>query len=455
MDRWGRVPIALGALSACLLLSSFRQEATPALAIGPLRVGMSANEVREAFGDVAWSDDVKTASGQRRTMTAPDALTFAGHRYDLKIDWDYNSAFYADAVRSAGSLAPELCEQAALETMTTIETEFGSLKPTVAGRFLRDCFNSDDMSCARSIRTIGTPGGSVARRLSMDKNGKFISPRNLQDRRIHRHGLFASFEPEHGRRIEVYSEFTNGSCDVHLRLQQDAPLAPTKEIIDPANLRFLRSPSLGARHNAAIQLTDLATKTVGLRYDCSIDRKAGWSFCNRLIGGARRDPVADIARQVADQHIVDVSGIDPDSPNLLNYELTLTFSVSDLIPLSFDKSEVLNLGDIPGVMRAPGRTLTLENVANEIVAKELVTPGMEFGIYCQVQPDRSLACALPEPNSLHSPLLTSFALGEASRTTMPATLQHGGSSIGETVRVTIEIEVQGAAGEPSEFIRTR
>lgn len=438
-------------ISACIAGSllvgaavSWAQQADNAPALGPLRMGMTPAEVHAALPDAAWTETAKSTSGVERTLSARD-VSLLGASFDIGVEIGYHSFHMIRARRTAASDIAG-CERLGLDTISGLEAEFGRFERSVAGDFLSACFNSESLFCMKNVHTVSTPGGSEVRRLSLDAKGQLIQPNSLNDRRIAIHGLAAErrFDEPSGD-LTVFARHEKGSCRIDLMLQRhrDSYLQPERLSAD--RLRFTQTPTIGARHNAAIQLNDLPSEGLLLRFGCSVIRKEGGTvYCNTV-----RDDIpsatADVVRQAADQLVLDMTDVDRDDPAMLGFDYDLRLSPADIRTLKVDPAAAIPLRQVPGARRVAGRTLHLNKVSERLIHDNLVKPDMVFGVVCQVMEDYSLACEKPDTSGM-SPLLGEAGLAMASRVRMPEQLADGSASLGRTVRITLNFQVEDPKG---------
>lgn len=435
----------IAALSLALLttqVAAFAQaQSAPLNNLGPIRIGMTSAEVRAAIPDAHWTEQSLSRSGVRRQLNAPAALSIGGEPYDLQVTIDYASGFDILASKTAPAVGPAACEAQGLSAIAAIEPDFGALRQSVAGDFVRACLDSESLICASNVQTVTTNGGSTARRLSRDSRGRLFNPRSLDDRRIATHMLGAqgaSDYAQHGPTLNLTARYEAGSCRVSILLSQ-LPNSD-EEIIPPERLRLTRQATIGARHNAAIQLQPMPLGGIHFTFVCSARRDLGGAvYCNDLISPDATESVESIAMSVADQWALDLTGFDLEAPGWLEFEQEFTLSSTDIQQLSLS-DQPIPLAQLVGSTRVRARSLRTEQLAESVVESDLLRRRVQFAVLCVVQSDLSLACALPD--NAPDQRLTALALASASRIIAPATLTDGMSSVGRTIRVPVQVSVR-------------
>ena len=441
MSAGPRIVICIaGLLLAGATAVSWAQQAGVLPALGPLRMGMSPAEVRAVLPDAAWTETVKSKSGVERTLSAKGA-PLLGASFDLDVETGYHS-FHMIRARRTVALDITGCEKLGLDTISSLEPDFGKFERTVAGDFLLPCFDSESMFCAKNIRTVSTPGGSEVRRLSLNAKGELFQDSGIKDRRIAVHGLAAEKrfdEPRGG--LTVFARYEKDSCRIDLTLARHRDMYLQPEHLPPDKLRFTQAPGIGARHNAAIQLGDLPADGLLIRFGCSLIRKEGGAaYCNTVYSDTPK-VIEDTVQQAVDQLVLDMTDVDRDDPAMLEFVYDLRLSPADIRPLRIDPASAIPLRQVAGARLITGRTLQLNKISERLVHENLVKPDMVFGVLCEVMEDYSLACAKPDTSGM-SPLLGEAGLAIASRARMPEKMPDGSASLGRTVRITLTFQVE-------------
>jgi hypothetical protein len=246
----------------------------------------------------------------------------------------------------------------------------------------------------------------------------------------------------------VSARFEGGVCVVEARLDKYSD--NYDERLTPANVRIVREPTIGARHNAAIQIEGLPDVGVKLDFDCSFPRNGNGLpiaevYCNSLDKDALvnvtqdLDDVEEIVIELADQVMIDQSGIDLEAPHGLLFPYSTSLSPSDVLALTPTSPE-LSLTEISDGERVRARTLRRMRIlerAGETEAGVNALTTQSLSMACVIQGDLSLACVKPDTGPRE---LVAIGYSIASTILAPVTLKDGASSVGRTVRVPVVVK---------------
>jgi hypothetical protein len=435
-----------------------QQDGAALLRLGAVHIGMDLPELRAALPQAAWTEQQLSKSGVHKKWTVAAALSIVGDLYDLEIERKYGEEYRIWGRRSDPAAGPGECEDLGLNLIAALEPSFGRLQPTVFCPFLKTCFDSETMECARNVQTFRTSSGSEIRRLSQRKGGGMYVPRNLNDRGLGEHMIAGeanianddAVRPRQG--MSVMAHFAAGACRRTVSVWRLPPFMQPPARVSADKLRFSRQPTIGAKHNAAIQLPGLPAGGQTFEFICAVFyAERGDALCNELHAPATSKEVKGIVTDVADHLQVDLSGFDREAPGMFEFDYDLRLAPADIQPIA-PSANPLPLEALKGIAAVGARSLRRERLAQELITTKTVTHGMTFGIGCVVQTDFSFACALPKDSA--PPLLVGMILAQASALMAPKTLENGASTVGVSVRMRAKIGVRDEDGGVT-FVETR
>ena len=150
-------------------------EAGDPITIGPVRMGMTLEEIRAAVPKADWREVLERDSLYQRIMQAKQALELFGGFYDVRVSEGAEGEHELVQKREARVEGAKDCEQLGLALIENLENSFGRFRQSVTvPDFRLACSQSREMFCARNIKTIQTQGGSEVRVLAKSSQGNLI-----------------------------------------------------------------------------------------------------------------------------------------------------------------------------------------------------------------------------------------------------------------------------------------
>lgn len=268
------------------LLAIFSLAATPAPlpGLGPLRVGMSLDEIRAATPDIEWKTGRPMKYSGQPTEYKADGILIAGLPFSAEIYARHHGAYGMTLEHASAAQDADQCEQSARAVFAVIEPQTGPMEPS--GAMIRG-EESEPIGARSNVK--------LSQVLSM-ADYKAISRAKLKNRKPERRWLRANTPGSseiNGRpdvldtglsgataasfAMDYQREDGNEACRIRLTALRAAdPPPPT--LMEFNALRAAQSPSIARRH---FELTRLAISValpaggVELNVRCRVDRDTG------------------------------------------------------------------------------------------------------------------------------------------------------------------------------------
>ncbi len=268
------------------MLATFSLAATPAPlpGFGPLRVGMSLEELRAATPGIEWKTGRPMKYSGQPTEYKADGVRIADLPFSAEVYARHHGAYGMTLEHASAALDADQCEQSARAVFAVIEPQTGPMEPS--GLMIRG-EESEPIGASSTVK--------LSQVLSM-ADYKAISRAKLQNRKPERRWLRANTPGSseiNGRpdvldtglsgataasfAMDYQHEDGNESCRIRLTALRAAdPPPPT--VMDFNALRAAQNPSIARRH---FELTRLAisvalpTGGVELNVRCRVDRDTG------------------------------------------------------------------------------------------------------------------------------------------------------------------------------------
>ncbi|MCC7198525.1 MAG: hypothetical protein IT483_03340, partial [Gammaproteobacteria bacterium] len=319
MPRFPAQFALLAALTLAALAARAESEVT-AIRLGPIRFGMSLDEIQAAVPGAGWQTVARSEfTGRAFKIAAADAIDFGGRRMKVearqhRYDWDVILS-----ARSAEA-GPQACEQAGLAMLAALEDGAGAL----AG------------ATNEGGESVPFGQASTARFSALDENSRPVPRRKLARAKVDRLSLSAQRLAE---RLEVkaYAAYDDRNADncvlsvTVLGWREKPPLAQVP--FDEA--KVVRRLSTGERHRLASRL-QLPPDGLVVPLRCEVSRQSGAVLvCHGVEAAATAVDVASVAKRFAGGMAFGMTALDRDDPQPVVIEIPVRIAASDVRPLTF------------------------------------------------------------------------------------------------------------------------
>lgn len=453
-----RLPIACAALVATMAATlASAQSLLPRL--GPLRLGMSLDEVKAATPGASWRPEaVSRFSGRAFRLRSDPPLVIHG----LEVEVEVHARFHEQSLRAVAvqrQPSAEACERSALAWLAAAEPGLGpfagAAPATTPGQGGGLQWNTQrtpggGLTVVPSARP-GVPGRTDGETLAVGPRSSVLAEAFDDDERPRaRRGLFAGdparlklsaaqrgpgFELE--IQVDYLAEAQGGACRIGVTLQRlllPALPQPFDEAVHP-----LRSQASVAARHLAYGDTPPPAAPLDLTLRCDVDRATGWTRRCAAIGPRVSPALEAVALRRAALLEFDMARVDRDDPVPLRGPVHLRLAPEDRRPMDFATAP-----------RTPWAALVLEREPGPDdfmthYPPEALDLGQEtdVALVCRVEADGSLLClpaGAPDRFGRAGVLLAAAAYRVA-----PA-LRDGRPSAGQVVALSLPFRPQPGAG---------
>lgn len=423
--------------ASLLATAAFAASPTTPIGFGPLRVGMSLEEIRAATPGVVWTAGRPLKySGQPTEFTA-DGVVIAERAFTARISARHHGAYALSLEHVYAAPDADHCEQTARAVFAIIEPQTGPMHPP--GKMIRGEEPEDlgarstvklsqvlSMADYKPISRAKLKGRNPARRWLRATTGEFGAQRSRlvisEDESVEQSKASFSMDYEH----EAASE----SCQIRLEATQ-APRFPPLQTLAFNVVPAAQTPSISRRHFELSRLAisvALPANGIGLEVRCKVDRDSGRTrdclatdsgLASGGIAGLSPTPSptsaptpsptptpatllgpADLAARVrttasrlARAYQFDMSkaaGLDRDDPQPVWVDIPVSMSPADIRELKgTDRAVPVTQAGFRWATRAPAQILEQLYPKRALRAEEQTN----VALVCQIQEDYSAVCA--------------------------------------------------------------
>lgn len=440
------------------------------LAVGPLNLGMSLDEIRAAAPEAGWRNErVSPFSSRVFALASTTPLEIAGLRFGAYAEVDYYSRRIDLDADLAARDAPE-CERAVLAWLAGIESQAGPFTgnaPRVTPGRPGGLEWHSQVSASGSITLspapgIGTPDRREGERVSFGKSSTALVEAydELYRPRARRNWLggppdhltLSTARRERDQQVEVTADFgawasdddadrddarqpERAGCRLQVSLQrQVAP--PPPAAFDAARHAEREPANLAERHLSYPRNAPGFAEPIDVELSCSVSRQTGFAYACELKSPVGLPvPLEETALNRSRLLQYDMTGIDRDDPQALRGPVRIRLDPGERQPLDFL--------DAP---RTPLDQVAWDRTPAAGQIEEVPMPFAETGIAaanpvsveltCRVLGDGSLICvgARQQPS-----FWTNTAVRRvATRYRSAATLRDGSPSAGRVIDLTVQ-----------------
>ena len=437
------------------------------IAIGPLVLGMSLDEIRAATPGVAWKEQAISPFSKRAFgLQAPAALQVAGQSLDVVAEVFYHHHHLQFTGRFPAKDAAS-CEQTVLGVLEAIEPQAGpftSAEPrttpgTPGNLQWHSSRGPNGIVLTPSIGVVGTAGsvngellpfgtGSRALVETFDKNWRPRSRKALFGGAPGRFTLDA-FRRFSGHQVEVTALFNAAPVECALKLSMVRRTEPPPPVeFDTTKARVAQQPSVAVRHWLLPDAVAAATTAVKVPLRCTIDRVLGSpTTCTRTTA----DPLPPVfethAQRLAREIYYDMAGQDRDDPQPMTGLVEVRLDPADRRPLDFLAAPQTPLEQVVFTAQLGEDEQVIPLVHQDWGIAEKADPPhgtlLEVTLICQIQVDGSLLCGggqwaqPPGDDAFRRQLERDAQRLAAFRFAVAPQLKDGSPSVGRVIRLAL------------------
>lgn len=344
----------------------------PLIQLGPIRFGMSLDEMQAAVPGARWEVTTRSKfTGRAFNVVAADAFDFGGRRMEVRAR---DEKYDRDVVLTSRTTEPDVqsCERAGLAFLGALEQAAGQLQ--------------GDSSAYGELVPFGN--GSTALFTAFDPRSRLLARKSLGRAQVDRMGLAAKREMQ---RLEVkgqvsYDARGAGNCVTTATVmgwREHPPLA----VMAYDERKVVRRMSIGDRHRLASTVV-LPDESVLVPQQCQVSRQTGSVLmCQARGDGAASADVASVAGRYAGAMAFDTSSLDRDDPEPVLVEIPVRVARTDVRPLGFS-APLLPMSEV--AFDASPSAKEIQQVFPWKALRSGV--GAQVDAACQVQSDGSLVC---------------------------------------------------------------
>lgn len=376
------------------------------LGIGPLRLGMTLDEVKTAMPAAAWRDTlVSSFSGRAFGAYGDDPVEIEGLSFEVQaLSHYYQFELGLDAAVATGNAAA--CERTALDWLARVESQAGPFSgaaprvdPGEPGRLQWHVQQGagGSVSVVPGM-SVGTPSRVEGESVKFGSaSTALVEAFDRQYRPRARAGLLGGTAPfmklstsnRRGQeRIDVVAEFgavappgegaagdtPRPDCAIHVKLERFVvPPVPAPFVVaDHAPKHPL---TLALRHLAYPPDAGVLDAPVDVEFQCDVSRQMGWvENCGLLRPENLSPPLENAALTMVRALAFDMSGVDRDDPQLLRGPVTVRLEPGDRRPLDFLQVPRTPVSDVVWVEQ-PGPDAAPEAMVDVTVACRILADG--------------------------------------------------------------------------------
>jgi hypothetical protein len=433
--------------------------------LGPLRLGMTLDEVRAATPGATWQpEQVSRFTGRAYRLRSVPELPLHGLPFEVEVHRRYHEqSIRAQAVLRRGSA--DTCERTALDWLKAAEPGLGpfagstpvSTPPQGGGlQWNTQRLPGGGVTVVPSARP-GIPGRTDGETLPISPRASVLAQAYDDDERPRARRALLSGEPARlkltathvgqGYELELRAEYlaADRGDDCSLSVKMHRLLLPgLPQPFDAAAHPLRAQASVAVRHLAYGDTPPPAQPTeVTLR--CDIERAYGHTRRCSAVGDRVPPALETVALRLAGVLAYDMSGVDRDDPVPLRGVVRVRLSPEDRRPLDFaalprTPREALVFTAEPG----PGDVEGFYPFQARDQGQEADTD-----LACRVEADGSLLCVPGGPTSGGAFADAAVRLAAAAYRVAP-TMRDGSPSVGRVVPLQLAFRLQPASGAAAE-----
>lgn len=444
--------------------SSPASPASPAVvqaspAIGPLRLGMSLDEIRAAVPQLGWQDVmVSRLTGRVFSIRSDGTVPIAGVEFGVEaLAHYYEHRLQLDGARDVADAAA--CERAGLELLAAIEAQAGpftSDKPRSTPATGGGLYWQTQRSASGSITVVptpapGTPGRTDGETLTFGQGSTvLVEAFDEQYRpraRVRRLGGPPDFlqmtahnrGDRHDVQVEIgYGGAGGSACAMHVELRSWVQ-PPLPQAFDTSTAKLVREASIAERHLVHAPLAGRPGPAIDVDLACEIDRRSGWALGCGVVRpddlGFEAERVAiDLTRLVA----WDMTGVDRDDPQNMRGTVHVLIDPAARQPLDFLAAPRTPIDDVEFLERPDPEAARL--VSQQLRDDE--DPFVDVPLVCRIETDGSLICLDPQGSTdpeRRAVVTTATRIAATGYRVAPA-LRSGAPSAGKVVDLAVEVQ---------------
>jgi hypothetical protein len=343
------------------------------ISIGPLRVGMSAAEVRAATPGATWTEN-------ENTLVASAVMSLGGVPYDARVVSGVRGAYELVLHRKVAARTARACAKLYEGMLIDLESRLGPFFGMRPGYRSNSFLVGHGEATKSQYRPIGKASGYYWH----------SSPRYSEG---DAHFLNATARMWMVGQFFVASPlFGDSACVTSFSITTEAR-PPEFEEISFAALKVLRTPSLGTLHNS-LEGAVLPPEGLTLSLRCQVIRNLGILRSCKHADDTLPTPTKNAAFWRYDEMVFSTENLDPANKLPLFTALELRLEPAERFNLAAKKpvdARTIEWRDAKDELHKPAPDLRSTNTINTS-APEPMYDTATVTATCQIQPDESLAC---------------------------------------------------------------
>lgn len=426
--------------------------AQPLPSLGPLRLGMSLDEVRAATPGASWRPEaVSRFSGRAFRLRSEPELKLFG----LDVEVEVHARYHEQSIRASTAHrrgSAEACERSALAWLAEAEPGLGPfagsspvVTPPQGGGIQWNTQRTPGggVTVVPSARP-GVPGRTDGETLAVGPRSSVLAEAFDDDDRPRPRRSLLSGEPE---RLKLSASHRSPAFEIEVRVDYLAVeqgtdcsigivmhrlLAPALPQAFDAATRTLRAQATVAQRHLAYGDTAPPEKALEVTLRCDVERATGWTRDCGAIGERVPPGLEAVAGRLARLLVFDMAGTDRDDPVPMRGPVRVRLAPEDRRPMDF-----------AGAPRTPWDALVLQAEPRHedllpFYPGEARDRGQEVDVplVCRVETDGSLLC-LPAADAPPGRWAEAAVLAVAAAYRVAPALRDGTPSAGRVVALTV------------------
>ena len=438
--------LAVGA--SLLATASFAAPPQIPTGLGPLRLGMSLEELHAAIPGAEWTAGRPLKYSQKPTEFTASGVLLAERPFVVKVSSRHHGFYRMELEHAYAAPDADDCEQTARAVFASIEPQTGPMQPP--GKIIR----------GEEGEAIGTWSTVKLSQVLKEEEFKPISRAKLKGRKPARRWLRATtresaathanplieFETVPGQAEATFSmDYQRGdnedTCRIRLEAQR-APTPPPLQQLPATALKAAQTPSIARRHFEMSRLTIGVTLPAGgiaLNVRCNVDRDTGRT---RDCQPPNSTPEGATAARLARAYQFDmakVAGLDRDDPLPVLVEIPLKLAQDDIKNLTSTTTAVpISAAGFRWAIRAPASLLERLYPNRALRAAEETT----VALICEIQSDYSPVCGPAQQDPRPAPDFEWAALEILTFYQAEPLARDGNSTVGRKILQNLQFKME-------------
>jgi hypothetical protein len=399
--------ITAKAVVAFFMVASVCARAGEPISIGPLRTGMTLEELRAAAPQLTWKENASAFdSSSEKVWRAENALELAGLAYNAYITRGWHGAYEISLVRRATERDETACAQVYEDLLADLETRFGT--------FLA---SNTDYSKEPDFVPAGMPTSTGTRKAGKGSSLTWHTTVAYAQGTAHAEHASGTVEAI-GKYFVDSLLFGKSACVTSLNIEIKGQ-APGFEEISVDKLAPLRAPSLATLHGS-LEGVDLPASGITVKARCRLARKTGEVGDCEFTDVNLPLPVQNAVFRRKDEMVYAVANLEPGNPVPLFTHLQFRLDPRERLKVGAPGDEI-RADDIEwsdaedSIPKGAGGKSNYASINIGSSGSEWKWDTARVTATCQIQRDGSLVCLPYESTYGETVVVDSYNTGRFER----------------------------------------